>query len=113
MEIVGLLAAILGCLGYHFEIWWIFYIMGGIAAILDIISILSGELRCFGTIITVACWCGGYKVTGSIWDGIVLGSCFSTILMLGIALVSPLIMIVIGGILNVFEWIKNCFNKHE
>jgi len=112
MVIVGILAAIFGCLGYHFEIWWLFYIMGGIAAIMDIISILRGELQCFGTIITIACWIGGYKITGSVWDGILLGSCFSTILLLGAALTMPVLTLIIGAIGAFFEWIGKLFNKN-
>ena len=50
MGCIGLLLAVLGVFGYTNQIWWLFYLAGGIAAIIDILALISGELRCFGTI---------------------------------------------------------------
>ena len=81
MGTIGIILAIIGCVCYHYDIWWLFYICGAIVTLADIYSILDGELRCFGTLATMVCWRVGYDVTGSIIDGILLGSCASTVVL--------------------------------
>ena len=70
MGCIGLLLAILGIFGYANQIWWLFYLAGGIAAVFDILALISGELRCLGTIITVGFWVSAYRQTGSLVDGL-------------------------------------------
>lgn len=40
MGCIGLLLAILGIFGYANQIWWLFYLAGGIAAIFDILALI-------------------------------------------------------------------------
>lgn len=107
MGCLGFILPILGVIGYYYDINWLFYTAGSIATVLDIISIISGELRCFGTIITVVSWVAGYRYTGSLWSGMLLGSCVSTVIMtIGIFVFYFVTMgmgAAIGGFLSLWE----------
>ena len=39
MGCIGLLLALLGVFGYIDQIWWLFYLAGGIAACFDILNV--------------------------------------------------------------------------
>ena len=110
MGCLGLLLAILGVFGYANQIWWLFYLAGGIAAVFDILDLISGELRCLGTIITIGFWVSAYKQTGSFWDGLVLGSCLSTVVMVVVSFIfmafTAGFSVAISGLTSMFDWIK-------
>ena len=82
---------------------------------MDIIALIQGELRCFGTIITIAFWISGYKETGAFWSGLILGSCASTILIVFGTFIFISITTGVGaaiaGLMGIFEWIKGMFGK--
>lgn len=111
MGCIGILLAILGIVGYANEIWWLFYLAGGIATVFDVLALISGELRCLGTIVTVAFWFYGYQLTSSFWDGLMLGSCMSTVVMVvasfAFMLFSTGLSAAISGLTSVIDWIKN------
>ena len=111
MGCIGLLLPILGVFGYANQIWWLFYLAGGIAAVFDIIALTSGELRCFGTIVTMVFWYYAYRLTGSFWDGFVLGSCLSTIVIVIVSFILEVftigIVAAIAGLTSLFDWLKN------
>lgn len=111
MGLIGLLLPILGIIGYANQIWWLFYIAGGIAAVLDVLSLLTGELRCAGSFITIVFWIAGYLLTDSVWDGIILGSCASSILMIVGTFIFVAFTAGIGaaltGFTNLIEWVRN------
>lgn len=111
MGCIGLLLAIIGIFGYANQIWWLFYLAGGIAAIFDILALISGELRCLGTIITVGFWGSAYRQTGSLVDGLVLGSCLSTVVMVVVSFIfmtfTAGISVAISGLTSIYDWIKN------
>ncbi len=62
MSCLGILLPLLGLVAYANHIWWLFYLAGGIAAVLDIIAIINGDLGCFGAIITIVFWVLGYQL---------------------------------------------------
>ena len=82
MGCFGIILPILGLIGFYNDINWLFYTAGGITMVLDIVALISGQLRCLGSIITIAFWVTCYNHTGKFWDGLILGSCTSTIVML-------------------------------
>ena len=110
-------APILGFIGYRYDIGWLFYIAGGIATLQNVTALLNGDLRCFGSIVTIVCWYTGIQHTGSFWTGLLIGSCVSAILIvlysLVLILVTAGIGVGIGGIVLVikqtFAWIGNLF----
>lgn len=111
MGCIGLLLAILGVFGYIDQIWWLFYLAGGIAAFFDILALISGELRCFGTIVTIGFWYYAYQLTGSFWDGLVLGSSLSTVVVVVATFIfmafTAGISVAFSGLVSIFNWIKN------
>ena len=111
MGCIGLLLAILGIFGYANQIWWLFYLAGGIAAIFDILALINGELRCLGTIITVGFWVSAYRQTDSLVDGLVLGSCLSTVVMVVVIFIfmtfTAGISVAFSGLTSIYDWIKN------
>lgn len=111
MGCLGLLLAILGVFGYANQIWWLFYLAGGITAVFDILALISGELRCYGTIVTIGFWVSAYRYTGSFWEGLALGSCLSTIVMVVAFFIfmafTAGISVAISGLTSMFDWIKN------
>lgn len=110
MGCLGLIIAVAGLLGFHYEIWWLFYIAGGLSAISDIFAIITGELRCFGTLATIASWTVCYRFTGSIIDGVVLGSCISSIVLV----VSTFAFLVVtAGIGAAFSAISHFFGNND
>lgn len=115
MGCLGIILPILGLVGYYYGIDWLFYIAGGLTAVMDIIALIQGELRCFGTIITIAFWISGYKETGAFWSGLILGSCASTILIVFGTFIFISITTGVGaaiaGLMGIFEWIKGMFGK--
>lgn len=94
MGCIGIFLPILGLVGYFNDIGWLFYIAGGLATIFDIIAVFTGALRCFGSLITIACWIRGYTLTHSIVSGVILGSCASYIV---IVVVTFLFMAITAG----------------
>lgn len=82
MKLIGIILPILGLIGYANELWWLFYIAGGLVFLSDALAFLNGSLRCFGTLLTIIFWIGAYDYTGSIVDGVCLGSCASSIILM-------------------------------
>lgn len=82
MGCLGILLPILGLIGYYNDISWLFYTAGSITLVLDVVALVSGALRCLGSIITIAFWISCYNHLGKFWDGLILGSCTSTLVML-------------------------------
>lgn len=111
MGCLGLLLAVLGVFGYVNQIWWLFYLAGGIVAISEILLLISGELRCFGTIATGVSWYYAYQLTGSFVDGLVLGSSLSIVIMVVAMAFTAGFGTAIFGLTSLFDWIKN-LNKH-
>ena len=111
MGCIVFLLPVLAIFGYANQIWWLFYLAGGISAVFDILALLSGEYRCFGTILTVSFWYSAYQYTGSFWDGLVLGSSFSIVIMVIAYFVfiafTAGIGAAISGLVFIFDWIKN------
>lgn len=111
MGCIGLLLAILGIFGYANQIWWLFYLAGGIVVVFDILALISGELGCFGTIVTIAFWFSAYRYTGSFWDGLILGSSLSTVVVLVVSFIIEVFTAGISaafiGLISIFDWIKN------
>ena len=111
MGCLGLLLAFLGVFGYANQIWWLFYLAGGIAAIYDILALVGGELRCLGTIITIIFWYNAYRLTGSFWDGLILVSCISTVAIVIASFITLVFTAGIGaafhGLTSFFDWLKN------
>ena len=117
MGCIGIVLPILGLAGYYYGIDWLFYIAGGLTAVMDILSLIRGELRFIGTIITISFWITGYKVMGAFWDGLIWGSCASTIVIVFGTFVFIAITTGIGaaiaGLMGIFEWIKGMFGKEK
>lgn len=115
MGCLGIILPILGLLGYYNGIDWLFYLAGGLSALLDIFALIGGQLRCFGTILTIVFWVNGYQITGSVLDGMIWGSCISSIVMVigsfVLLTVTTGIGAAIAGVMGVFEWMKNLFCK--
>ena len=44
MGCLGIILPILGLVGYYYGIDWLFYIAGGLTAVMDIIALIQGEL---------------------------------------------------------------------
>ena len=113
MGCISLLLPILGLYGYYFEIDWLFYSAGGIATILDIVALFNGQLRCLGSVVTIVFWFYGYRLTDSFWNGLIFGSCASSILLLVvffvILTVSAGISAAIGGMFRAFSWFEDMF----
>lgn len=111
MGCIGLILAVLGVFGYANQIWWLFYLVGGIVAFFDVIALISGELRCLGTIVTLVFWYSAYRLTGSVVDGIILGSSASTVFMVVITFVFMAFTAGIGaafsGLISIFDRLKN------
>lgn len=88
----------------------VIFIAGGLATIFDIFAVLSGELRCFGTLLTVAFWVGGYRYMGSVISGVILGSCVSYIVFLvvtfGFMAITVGNLAAVEGISNIFHYFK-------
>lgn len=115
MGCLGILLPILGLLGFYYGIDWLFYLAGGISALLDVFALIGGQLRCFGTIFTILFWVTGYKITGSVLDGLIWGSCISSVVMVIGTFVFVTFTTGIGaaiaGLVGVFEWMKGLFGK--
>lgn len=112
MQLIGLILPILALYGYYSDHMTLFYWTGSIVAILDIIALLSGSLRCWGDILTLICWWGASRQTDDTWEAIILGSCYSSMIMLSImsVVLIPLILAAIVGIIQIpFIWIKEHF----
>lgn len=111
MGCIGLILAVLGILGYANQIWWLFYLAGGIVVICDILAFIDGEQRCLGTIVTAVFWYFAYQLTGSFWDGLVLGSCFSSVVLVAVYFILMVftagIGVAIAGLTSIYDWIKN------
>ena len=87
---------IIGIISYYYEIWWLFYISGGIILWHDVTDNLFEERRgvlaclrgnvqdvrnyisCIRNVVTsIGCWGIGYYLTGSFIKGVLLGACIS------------------------------------
>jgi hypothetical protein len=115
MGCLGIIFAILGIVGYYNGIMWLFYLAGGISAFMTVASIILGDLRCFGTLVTVFCVVSGYRLTGSFWQGLILGSCVSdliyTIIGFFFMLLTSGISVALTTLFSIFGWIKGLFEK--
>lgn len=66
-------------IGYYYGISWLYYIAGAIVSLQSVMALINGTLGCFGSIFTVAFWYSAYQYTGSLGDGLILGSSLSVI----------------------------------
>ena len=113
MGCIGYLLPFLGLLGFYNEIWWLFYIAGGLCLIMDVISLFNGQLRCWGSIVTIVFWIIGYRVVGSFWNGLIWGTCVSTLVLTLFALAMSVFTFGIGGVMVGFDWIKKLFGRTD
>lgn len=113
MQLIGLILPILALYGYYEGYMTLFYWTGSIVAVLDILAVLTGALRCVGTFLTVSCCVYFCKQVDSTWEGIVLGSCYSSIVVLGLMsiVLIPVALVAIAGIISSpFVWLKKKFS---
>jgi len=66
-----------GIIGYMFDVSWLFYIVGGLITLAEIIFLFTGALRCLGSVLLIASCVIGYSITKSLWVGLMLGSCIT------------------------------------
>lgn len=104
---VGILLVLLpiaGIMGYIYDWSWLFYIVGGLITLMEIIFLFTGALRCLGSVLLIIS-CGlGYFITQSVVTGLLLGSCVTaSLLSIGLA-----ILICSTG----FSTITNLFKKN-
>lgn len=95
--------------GYYTGNMTLFYWVGSVVAILDVICLFNGELGCLGTILTLACWSYAYHHTDGLWESIILGSCYAFAALMGLMslLYIPVVFAAIVGIvIYPFVWLK-------
>ena len=90
---------IIGLIAFLFNVWWLFYITGGIIAFYDIYNIIKGNLRFYATLFTLGLWIFGFFYTKSIIKGLLLGSCISTFLPC-ILICTPFVFLIIIGLIR-------------
>lgn len=114
MQLIALLLPIAALYGYYTDHMTLFYWTGSIVAVLDILAVLSGNLRCWGTLLTLVCWRIAFGQTGSLWEGLILGSCYS---FMGVMAMMSLVFIpiILGGIVGIvlapFIWLRDKLHK--
>lgn len=114
MQLIGFLLPIAALYGYYTGHMTLFYWTGSIVAVLDIIAVLNGSLRCWGSLLTIACWRIACSQTDGTWEGIILGSCYAFIVLMGMMSIVfiPMILAGIAGILLYpFIWIRDRLNR--
>ena len=67
----------IGIIGYIYDVSWLFYIIGGLITLTELIFLFTGALRCLGSILLILSFVIGYSITNSFWIGILLGSCIT------------------------------------
>ncbi len=116
MQLIGLLLPLAALYAYYNDHMTLFYWTGSIVAILDIIAIFSGSLRCWGSIVTMGCWIWAYNTVGSTWEGLILGSCWSFIILMGtmsIILIPTILISFVALLLSPFYWIVRRLRGEE
>lgn len=91
------LLPIIGIIGYVYDISWLFYAIGGIITLTEIVFLFVGALRCFGSILLIMSCVIGYSITRSFWIGLMLGSC----IMPSILVIGYLIIVCISGLATI------------
>ena len=81
--IVFLFLPVAGIVGYFIKIPWLFYISGGLTTLMSLFLLFSGAFRCLGSALLVISVAIGYYFTESILEGLLLGSCITTFLLVG------------------------------
>lgn len=111
---IGFLLPIAAIYTYYTGHTTLFYWTGSIVAILDIIAVLNGSLRCWGTLLTIACWRIACSQTDGTWEGIILGSCYAFMVLMGMMSIFY-IPIILAGIVRIllypFFWIKERLHR--
>ena len=82
--IVFLILPIAGIVGYFAQIPWLLYIAGGLTTLMSIFLLFTGAFRCLGSALLVISVAIGYYLTESILEGLLLGSCITTFLLVGL-----------------------------
>ena len=96
------LLPIIGIICYVYELSWIFYIIGGIITLTEIVFLFTGALRCLGSILLIVSCIIGYSITKSLLIGLLLGSCITaSILSIGL-----IVMMCFTGMTTITEWFK-------
>lgn len=111
MELIGLLMSFAALYGYYTGNMTLFFWVGSIVAILNILFMLS-RFGCIGTIITLVCWVYAYRHTDGLWDSIILGSCYASFILMAFlcALYIPIIVgAIVAIVLSPFFWLKEKF----
>ena len=107
IEIIGVivwlvLMPILGIVGYLKDISWLLYVFGGIITLTELCFLITGALRCLGSILLILSFVIGYGITKSFWIGMLLGSCITaSILSIGL-----IIIMCFSGMATITNWIK-------
>lgn len=73
--IVWVLIPIFGIVGYYNNITWLFYAAGVLSLAIAGALLYFGEMGCFTVAFLLVSLAIGYFVTGTIWNGLLLGSC--------------------------------------
>lgn len=92
----------LGIFGYYSGITWLFYTTGIITLLLASTLLLFGKLGCFTILYLVVSCVIGYFLTGTIWNGLILGSCF----MLSLVYVFFILVMGFSGVSTVMGFFK-------
>ena len=79
-----LILPIAGIVGYFAQIPWLLYIAGGLTTLMSIFLLFTGAFRCLGSVLLVISVAIGYYLTESILEGLLLGSCITTFLLVGL-----------------------------
>lgn len=116
MQLIGFLLPLVALYAYYNDYMTLFYWTGSIVAVLDIIAILNGSLRCWGTLLTVGCWVWACRMVDSTWEGLILGSCWSFLVVMGLMSITVIPMLLVGFvglILSPFYWLVSRFRDKE
>jgi hypothetical protein len=75
------LLPLLGIIAYLCDISWLFYTIGGIVALTEVVFLFTGALRCLGPVLLIVSCVIGYSLTKSLLYGVLLGSCITGTLL--------------------------------
>ena len=107
VEIIGVivwlvLMPILGIVGFLKDISWLLYVFGGIITLTELCFLITGALRCLGSILLILSFVIGYSITKSFWIGMLLGSCITA----SILSVGMILIMCFSGMETITDWIK-------
>ena len=100
--IVWIIIPIFGIVGYYNDIMWLFYAAGILSLVIAGALLYFGELGCFTTVFLLVSLAIGYFVTGTIWNGLLLGSC----ILFSVIYVFMIIMMCFSGVSTVMGFFK-------